>query len=411
MIQTFHFYLRKDKIKKTGKCPIYLRITSNRKHKYLSTGLAVKQKYWNDQLERVRANHHNHIKLNKILRKKIEEAEKAFGTVFLEGSPTAERIKKEIVHNENTDFFAIADEYLKDLEKTKKYYTRRAAKVAFRKLEKYQEERFLAFPRITPEYIEQFIQYLQVEYENAPTTIRKNLQPIRRVIKRGIKDGFLDKDPFQVATLPKKKKTHQKTKLTIEQIRAIEGLKLKKGSWLWNTRNAFLFSFYSGGIRFGDLASLTWLNVQDGRLIYEMGKNEKGFSTKLNDSQIKILNLYSGAGDQYIFPFLNNSKKYGKEELRKAINSKNVLANKNLRRITTILNEKIEEEKLKVPKINTRISFHVSRHSFAQYAIDNGLSVYDLMQTLRHSKIDTTQQYLKGLNESDADKAMNKLGF
>ena len=59
--------------------------------------------------------------------------------------------------------------------------------------------------------------------------------------------------------------------------------------------------------------------------------------------------------------------------------------------------------------IGENISFHVSRHSFAQYAVEQGLDVYELLQTLRHSKIETTQQYLKGLDEELADKAMRKV--
>jgi site-specific recombinase XerD len=64
----------------------------------------------------------------------------------------------------------------------------------------------------------------------------------------------------------------------------------------------------------------------------------------------------------------------------------------------------------KLAGIDENISFHVSRHSFAQYAVsEKGLDVYELMQTLRHSKIETTQSYLKSLNEELADKAMKKV--
>jgi integrase len=56
------------------------------------------------------------------------------------------------------------------------------------------------------------------------------------------------------------------------------------------------------------------------------------------------------------------------------------------------------------------ISFHVARHSFAQHAVsDKDLSVYELMQALRHSNVETTQQYLKGLDKKLANKAMKKV--
>lgn len=413
MATTFHLYLRKDKQKKNGEYPIYLRITSNRKHKYVSTGLSVQDKHWNDNKEIIRGSHHNHKALNKILKDKIIEAERAYSDVHSGGKVSASEIKQRIIHQENSDFFTFADDYIKELKTKKKYYGRKATKVAFTKLEKFQGQRYLPFSEITPEFIEEFITYLKVKHDNAASTIRKNLQPIRRIIKRAMKAKIITSDPFTIVDLPSIKQGTKKTKLKFVQIKAIEDLKLTPNTWNWNTRNAFLFSFYSGGIRFGDICCLTWQNVRSGRLTYKMGKNEKDFSTVLNDSQKKILDIYSGAGDEFIFPFLKSGKDYSDPaKLRAAISSKNVLANRSLKRIVKKINRKIEDKELSIPKIEKSVSFHVSRHSFAQYAVsERGLDVYELMQTLRHSKVETTQQYLKGLDEELADQAMDKMGF
>jgi hypothetical protein len=57
----------------------------------------------------------------------------------------------------------------------------------------------------------------------------------------------MSNDPFLYFEGVKRKKAASKTKLSIEQILGIEALTLDVDSWLWNARNAFLFSFYSGG--------------------------------------------------------------------------------------------------------------------------------------------------------------------
>lgn len=410
MATTFHFYLRKDKQKKNGEYPIYLRITSNRKHKYVSTGLSIKGKHWNENREIIRGSHHNHKALNKILKDKIIEAERAYSDVHTGGKVSASEIKQRIIHQENSDFFSFADDYIKELKEKKKYYGRKAAKVAFNKLEKFQGERYLPFNEITPEYIEEFISYLELKHDNVASTIRKNLQPIRRIVKRALKARIITTDPFTIVDLPSINQSPKKTKLKFEQIKAIENLKLTPKTWNWNTRNAFLFSFYSGGIRFGDICCLTWQNVKNDRLAYKMSKNDKEFSTALNDYQKEILEIYSGAGDEFIFPFLKSGKDYSDPaKLRASISSKNVLANRSLKKIVKKINRKIDDGELSIPKIDKSVSFHVSRHSFAQHAVESGLSVYELMQTLRHSKVETTQQYLKGLDEELADKAMKKV--
>lgn len=142
-----------------------------------------------------------------------------------------------------------------------------------------------------------------------------------------------------------------------------------------------------------------------------MNKNEKVFTIELNEYQNQILDHYSDKNkpDNFIFPILNNHKDYSDPIfLRKRIGSKNALVNKWLGKIIDKVNEKIEKDESQVPKLDD-ISFHVARHSFAQYAVEQGLSMYELMQTLRHSKIETTEKYLKGLDEQLADKAMKKV--
>jgi hypothetical protein len=71
MATSFHLYL-KNRPKKNGEYPVYLRITNNRKHKYISTGVAVKKKHWNPTSEEVRRNHDNYKTLNTTLRNKVK---------------------------------------------------------------------------------------------------------------------------------------------------------------------------------------------------------------------------------------------------------------------------------------------------------------------------------------------------
>ena len=49
--------LRKDKRKADGTAPVWLRITANRKSRYVSTGITLEPKHWNETKQRVRASH------------------------------------------------------------------------------------------------------------------------------------------------------------------------------------------------------------------------------------------------------------------------------------------------------------------------------------------------------------------
>ncbi len=84
-------------------------------------------------------------------------------------------------------------------------------------------------------------------------------------------------------------------------------------------------------------------------------------------------------------------------ELRKKISSKNVIANRYLKKIAQRAG------------IQASISFHVSRHSFAHYALKKGMDLYAISKALGHSDLKITETYLKSFDEELLDNSMNKL--
>lgn len=406
---TYHFYMRKDKARANGECPIYLRITKNRKPRYVSTGVYILPKHWNKEKETIRKSHRNAKSLNSILTREQNKAEKVQDELGVHGKDSAKAIQKRLKQQESGDFFELADSYQQELEDQKKLSALKTLGVTLNKLEAFEGERQLPLKHIDTEYLERFERFLQRKYDNRASTISKNFEPLRAIIRKALKKHLISIDPFANFEGAKRGKPQPKTILSIEQIKAIEEADLKEGSNLWHTRNYFMFSFYSGGIRFGDLCGLKWKDIKGDRLSYQMNKNDKVFTVDLNQYQKEILEKYSGKKENFIFPIFNNHKDYSDPIfLRKRISVKNVLINKWLRKIAKIVNEELKEKQSKVPEIDG-ISFHVARHSFAQYAVEKGLSIYEVMQTLRHSNIKTTQRYLKGLDEQLADQAMKKV--
>lgn len=327
----------------------------------------------------------------------MEEARQVQSELKVEELESAKVIRDRLKSNSKTDFFQIGKQLSQEYIDQKKLYPQKTLHVVLNKVQKFEGEEYLPLKRIDVEWLNKFEAFLKREYGNGKTTVSKNFEPIRKIIDIALRESIISKNPFLVFKGARREASKTKTKLSINQIKAIEDLELPHGSKIWHSRNAFIFSFYSGGIRFGDVCCLKWDNVKDDRLSYKMNKNEKEFSTELNKNQFEILSLYEGENFDYIFPFLKTNKIYDPVTLRKAINSQNVMVNNNLKKIGSLV------------EIDTKISFHISRHSFAQYAIESGLDVYELMQTLRHTKVESTQRYLKGFDENLADKAMKKV--
>jgi len=59
--------------------------------------------------------------------------------------------------------------------------------------------------------------------------------------------------------------------------------------------------------------------------------------------------------------------------------------------------------------IQASVSFHVSRHSFANYALKKGMDLYAISKALGHSDLKVTEEYIKTFDEELLDQSMNQL--
>lgn len=229
------------------------------------------------------------------------------------------------------------------------------------------------------------------------------LKIFRRIIRNAVKEDLIayEKNPFLKKKL-KKKKT-QKVKLTLDEIKAIHQIEAEKGTRLFDAKNTFLFSFYCAGIRFSDLTTLTWNNINNEKLAYSMSKTGTTKEIPLVPQAIEILLEYGYEGrdektGEFIFSLLDESKDYSDVFfLKKQISSKNVIINKNLKKVA------------KKAEIKKNVSFHIARHSFADYARKKKMDLYSISKALGHSDLKTTEHYLKGFDEIGLKNEMEKL--
>jgi site-specific recombinase XerD len=389
----------KRKKRKDGTIPIYIRITEDRKSRYRSTGIAVKNSDWNSNSKKVSTSHRRYQHLNIQLRHQLSEVEEIKRQLYKTDSLSMAAIMNEL--SEDTDTRSIlhqAKEYRKHLDNDR-YWEHRHFGVVINNLSAFIEKNGHSdrLDKLNSDWITGLQDYLIKDVGNGNNTVRKKMQRVRSMIRWLIKTNEIKDDPFAKVDPVARTKTNQKTKLTFEQIEAIKNLQLKQGSDLWHVRNYFMYSFYNAGIRFGDLCCLTWENIIDGRLIYEMNKTGSRKSIQQMEPMRQILDLYrTDDCTGYIFPILK--KEFSDPgELRKRISSNNVIVNRHLKAIA------------KKAGIQANISFHVSRHSFANYALKKGMDLYSISKALGHSDLKITEEYINSFDEELLDKSMDKL--
>lgn len=390
---TFATELKKTP-KANGKHPLFLRITANRKSKRISLGYEIPLSDWNPEKKVVRKSNPYFKSINEAIEKAINEAKEKqkAAKVYSAGAV------KSILKNQTSDsFFAYAD----GLAVKKNFNTSRGLKSDIQKFRTFVQNPELTFDEINRNQIESFAKYLADELGNQTNTVGKTLSRIRSIIRQSIKDEKMpmERNPFFHIEIK-----HQKTdkvRLNLAQIEALESLNLESGSLAWNIRNYWLFAFYSAGMRFSDVAMLKWKHIENDRIRYIMEKTDQSHSVKLNQKNKAILEAYKPESvnpEGYVFPILDTRKQLTTERILKMeISRKNALANKYL----AILSGKLE--------LQQKISFHSSRHSFADFARKNEIGLYEISKLLNHSKQSITEAYLDSFDTDSTDKAMDKL--
>lgn len=416
-----------------GQYAILLRITQNRKKKYVKSSVSVSNKAWFNKNARnenwIRQSDPEYAKKNETLARELAEAKAAYSDILEEQNiATPFSVKSKVEEAPvATSFLEFAREHCEDLHSNGQIRYWKQFRDLTNKLELFRKTRRMPdilFVDVTVPFLdkfERFLQRLPNQREKGAgkvlnkNTVLNNMKRFRTLTRKAVKLGYMsaDKDPFlnyEFHWLPT-----TKDKLDMVEIDSIINLELEIGSPLWHTRNCFLFSFYCAGIRAGDLLQLRWRNVEGGRLTYQMGKNHKMRDLILIPQANTILEHYNKEGkqrDDYIFPLLDNAKPYAKAvtqdqkdtmnvELKTSlyndISAKTAILNNNLKKIASLAG------------IKKHLSFHIARHSFAKLAKDKGTDSGVVQGLLAHSSIKTTEGYMGQFDTSVEDAAMAKI--
>lgn len=435
-----------------GEFPVFIRIYFNGKSSYIKSGYSIPSGAWNEEkaelwesmpsltsklkeslsreeIKTFRAKQKeilllpNAFKINSEIRNTITKLEEINSRLELDREEISSEILKRAFENKDKSVQAKRDflEFIKQIV-DKKYQqkqirTSEKYNVLLNKLKDFQNDKPLPVSNLTSDFLNKFKLYLEKQgyHNNYVHTLLKCFRTI--IQKEAIREEKVfppDKNPFLFFSMPNVIPS-EKAKLNDEEISRIEALELNEKSLLFHIKNVFLFSLYNAGIRIGDLLQLRWDNIQQGRLIYQMGKTSVIKNIKLYPKPLEILKYYETRKEKesdYIFPFIKNEERFSKlitpEDFRKASPELVNIFLQNLESKITICNKGLKEIANEA-KINKVISNHIARHSFSDIARKKGISVYDISKMLGHGSISITQRYLDSLDYESQDKALQEI--
>lgn len=392
----------KDKQLSNGLFPIYLRITVERKRKLISTGYACEKSDWNENKGEFRKSYPECIQKNLALFKLKNRAENIFSDAMSSGNHLTISEFEEIFFKYKldkkvsvNDFWQenIDDLFLSGRTGNGKYY--RDSKNSFFS---FLQNKTLYFINITPALLSKYEVYLRSRGAS-DSGIAVRMRAVRAVYNKAIINGLASKDdyPFESYKVSKLKSTSNKRAISFENIQKIRNLDLTDHPTLVNSRNYFIFSYYTRGMNFHDMMKLTRNNITDGKISYIRSKTKTSITVKITDPVQEIIEFYKDkSGTKYILPIILSEDstplqlEYRKEKTLKRFNS-------DLKKLANLCG------------IDSTLTSYVARHSFATNLKHKGISTDIISEAMGHQNIAITQTYLKELESSVIDEAVEKL--
>ena len=218
-------------------------------------------------------------------------------------------------------------------------------------------------------------------------TISFYMRNLRAVYNRAVEKGLTPKNnPFRYVYTGVDKTI--KRAIPIKEIKALKELDLSLKPSLDFARDMFMFSFYTRGMSFIDMAYLKKSDLHNGILTYRRRKTGQLLTIKWEKCMEDIVSKYPDNETGFLLPII---KKQGNE--RKQYDNALHLVNYNLKGLSTML------------KLQRPLTMYVARHSWASAAKAKNIPLSVISEGMGHDSEKTTQIYLASLETSVVDKA------
>jgi len=262
----------------------------------------------------------------------------------------------------------------------------------------------LTFENVTVEFLKSYEHWMVNEKKRSLSTVGIYLRSLRFIINHAIDSGIINREdnyPFGKRKYQIPESQNIKKALTSSDLCAINQYNAFPTTMLDRSKDMFLFSFFANGINMRDIALLKFSNINYDKIIYtrEKSKNTKrtkgkGIVVMLIPELENIINKWkinSGDKDDYIFPVLK--KGMSEQEIHWRVKQFIKDINKGLK----IIGESIN--------LDRKLTTYFARHSFATALKHSGTSIAEISESLGHSSLKTTENYLASFD--DTSKRLN----
>lgn len=385
MIKTSIIYNHRNRFAKDSSAPVEIRVIANRKAYYINSGIHVRAREW--KFGRV-VNRADCDELNErlaIMLRRVDEIvnecidkNKAIDVADIRRRVWSPDARKKVNNGESMlDWMEQEIESLGVASGTKKHY--RCTLTALREFGQMKKWSDLTLQNI--HRFDAFLHGIKKHRTDAEIKAKKPVQyigqgtvrnyhkDVRALLGRALKFGLITTNPYDRMRGEIKRGDVETVEfLTKDELARIEALTLIEGSMLAACRDMFVFQSYTG-MAYSDMQAFSLDKCRkDGDRFMLVGKRVKTgitYYVQLLPQALAAIERYDGRLPKVAVQTYN----------------------KNLKKIADATG------------ITKRVTSHVARHTFATWALHEGVQIERVSKMLGHAKITQTQRYAKVLAE------------
>lgn len=363
---------RKHVATRNKKGLVQIEVTSEGKRKWIGTSVKLYADQWNEKKKVVNSVHS--IQLNAMLDGMMSKLNDFILDLFRNDQQfDFEKLNAFLEKSNHSDsfidFVRTRIEDRTDIEES----TRKQHRTLLQSLEKFGKLNYM--DDLTKANITLYDEFLHQQEISQPTIYNYHKR-LKRYLHEAMKFGLLNEDPY-VGLHFERGRFEKRKYLTEEELKMIRTCKINMPS-IDRIRDLFLFQCYTG-LAYADFEKFNFekdVEERNGKYIASdrRKKTNEDYKIVLLTPAIEILKKYD-----YKLPIISNQK-----------------YNVSLKVVAQYAG------------IDKNITTHMGRHTFAVFALNNGVPIEIVAKMLGHTNIRTTQVYAKVLN-SEVEKGFDLL--
>ena len=386
-----------------GLYPIFLRVTKDRQTKYYKTPFSSEISEWSASTGTFNKKLKNHFQYNRLLVKIKDRAYQVAAEIEIQNPDYTledfDKLYRVTFNPVKNDVFAFFDEIVEEMTYAGRVGNAKSYKDTKTSVQIFHKSKKLSFREVNSTFLSKYDAFLRSR-GGTDGGVGVKMRAIRALFNKAIERGIVKESlyPFKKYKISGLRGKGFKRALDFEEIMRIVNVDLSNHSHLVDTRNYFVFSFYTRGMNFADMMGLEWKDVEKNAIYYTRAKTKGNFSIAIMPPVREILDHYriNGYGNKYVFPLLYREN-YTPTQLADRKHKMLGIYNKNLKELATIC------------EITKNVSSYVARHSFANCLKQKGVATDVISESLGHQNLTVTQEYLKELDTQVVDKALEVL--